>query len=133
MGHDDIKLLCFSWLILLSCRWTPTKRPYPANQGQVYRTLLHWRGPPLLINAKCTESNYTKPVSPIEKWGAPPANRAQVYRVLLHQTSITYWEMRRPSPAIWPQVYRDLLYKRGPPLLIDPRWRLFYYTRQAPC
>ena len=45
----------------------PTKRPYPANQAQVYRELLHQRGPPLLINAKCTEPYYTEPVEPIVK------------------------------------------------------------------
>ena len=28
-----------------------------------------------------------------------PANWPQMYRALLHQTSITYWEMRRPSPT----------------------------------
>ena len=30
----------------------PTNRPYPANQVQVYITLLHQRGPPHLINPR---------------------------------------------------------------------------------
>ena len=60
-------------------RWTPTERPYPANQAQVYRALLHQthitygevqtypvqkdppkRGLTWLIEPKCTEPYYTK-------------------------------------------------------------------------
>ena len=48
----------------------------------------------------------------------PPAKQAQVYRALLHQTSVIYWEMRRPSPANQAQVYRALLHQKGLPLLI---------------
>ena len=40
-----------------------------------------------------------------------PANRPQVYRTLLHHTSITYWEMRKPSPTNQAQVYRALLHQ----------------------
>ena len=41
----------------------------------------------------------------------PSTNQPQVYRALLHQTSVTYWEMRRPSTAKQPQVYRALLHQ----------------------
>ena len=44
----------------------------PTDWAQVYRALLHQRGPPLLIEPKCTETYYTKPVEPIKKWGGPP-------------------------------------------------------------
>ena len=126
------------------------KRPFPINCPQVYRSLLHqtsitywemrpypvqmdppliepkctehyytkpvkpiekWGDPPPLIDPNCTEPYYTKPVEPIEKWGGPPTNQTKVYRALLHQTSRTYWEMRRPSPTNWPQVYRALLHQ----------------------
>ena len=99
------------------------RRPSPANWPQVNRALLHqtsrtyWemRRPTLLIEPKCTEPYYTKPVELIEKYGYTQCrqtpNWAQVYRALLHQTSRTYWEMRRPSPANQPQVYRALLHE----------------------
>ena len=59
-------------------------------------------GPTQLINPKCTEPYYTKPVQSIEecghtqcRWNPPasrpyPANQPHMYRALLHQTSITY-------------------------------------------
>ena len=54
----------------------------------------------LLIDPKCTEAFYTKPVEPFKKWeGHPLLNWAQVYRALLLKTSITYWEIMRPSPT----------------------------------
>ena len=136
----------------------PPNRPYTANPAQVYRALLHqtsityWkmRRPSPLIEPKCTESYYTKPVDSIEtyahtqcRWtpqSSPsvespttpkrpsPTNQAQVYRDLLHQTNIIYWDMRRPSPTNWPQVYRALLHQtsrtywemRPYPVQMDP-------------
>ena len=43
------------------------RRPSPANQPQVYISLLHHRDPPLLIKPKCIVTYYTKPVYPIKK------------------------------------------------------------------
>ena len=113
----------------------------PPNQPQVYRPLPHQ-----------TSITYWE-------MRRPAANQAQVCRALLHQTSITYWEMRRPSPANWPQVYRAilhqtsrtyweihtypvqmdppnraqvyraLLHQRGPPVLIEPKCTVTYYTK----
>ena len=40
----------------------PANRPYPANQSQVCRALLHQKALPHYINSKCTEPYYTKPV-----------------------------------------------------------------------
>ena len=120
-------------------------RPSPTNWPQVYRFLLkqtsinYWemRRPFPANQPQSTDPYYTKPVEPIGKWGGTSTNWSQVYRFLLHQTSIsysdmrrpsptghppsvqtlldhtsrTYWEMRRPSPTDWPQVYRTILHQ----------------------
>ena len=51
---------------------------------------------------------------------------------LLHKTY--FGQMRppnRPNPPNQAQVHRALLHQRGLPHLINPRWRLPYYTSQA--
>ena len=45
-----------------------------------------------------------------------PANQPQVYRALLHQTSITYLEMRRPSPLIEPKFIEPYYTKPVKPI-----------------
>ena len=128
------------------------RRP-PTNWPQVYRALLHqtsrtygeiWTYSVQMdptIKPKCTEPYYTKPVEHCWEMRRPsPANRPQVYKALLYQTSITYWEMKRP-PANWPQVYRALLHQTSrtyreiqiysvqmdPP--IEPKCTEPYYTK----
>ena len=81
----------------------------------------------------------------------PTANVPQMEITLLHQTDsllidpdghgpitqIILWADQyppnRPYLANQAQVYRDLLHQRGPPHLINPRWRLPYDIREAPC
>ena len=106
LGHDDIKLLCFSWsLVLLSearvnskvcskkADGPPINWPYPAHPTQVYRALLH----------------------PLQ---ALPTNLTQMQISLLHQT----------GPLLIYPRWRIPYYTT---LLIYPRWRLPYYTTPA--
>ena len=85
----------------------PTSRPYPANQPNVYRALLHqtsityWEMRPYPVQTDTPQSSPSVQSTTTSKRPSP-TNPAQVYRDLLHQTSITYWEMRRPSPTNWP-------------------------------
>ena len=119
----------------------PPNRPYPADQAQIYRALLHQRGPPHLINPRwrCIEPYYTsqaplliypyytKPEMEIALLHQyrPLANLPQREIALLHQREIS------PSPtANLPQMEIALLHQTGP-LLIYPRWTLPYYPRQA--
>ena len=48
-----------------------------------------------------------------------------MYRALLHQTSITYWERRRPFPTNRPQVYWALLHQTS-----RPYWGIHTYPVQ---
>ena len=108
----------------------PPNRPYPADQAQIYRALLHQRGPPHLINPRWRLPYYTSQA---------PANLPEMEIALLHQTGplLIYPRGRLPyytrvPPANLPQMEIALLHQTGP-LLIYHRWTLPYYPRQALC
>ena len=121
------------------------RRPSATNWPQVYRFLLkqtsinYWemRRPFPANQPQSTEYYYNKSVEPIGKSGGPSHLIAPSVQTLLHETSISYWEMRRPSTTNWPRVYRALLYQtsitywemRRPSPLTQPKFTEPYYTK----
>ena len=130
----------------------------PANQGQVYRTILHqtnrtyWemgRTSPAKSTPSSTEPCYIKTsitywemrrlplliegkcTDPYYTMDALTSKLPQVYRALLHQTKITFWEMRRLPLLTEPMWYRALLHQACPPPLGYPKCTEPDYSKQV--
>ena len=99
----------------------------PANQAQVYRSLLHhdnmsyWeiKKYPGQTDPPQIKHRFTEPSTPgyydlLKNWDIPPTNQAQVYRDPLYHDSMSYWEIYtyagQMDPPNWAQVYRALLH-----------------------
>ena len=94
-----------------------TERPYPANQHQEYRPLLHQTNITYWEMRPYPEQMDPPILPPIRPY---PAHQPEVYRPLLHQTNISYCAMwpypvqmepptSRPYSANQLHVYRALL------------------------
>ena len=109
----------------------PLQMDSPANQGQVYRVLLHhnsvcfWEiekdprqtilASPL-IEAKCTELYYTKTVLPMEKWRHIQGRWTHLIEHKPTTPKQYYlwrnWDISMADrPPNWAQVYRALLHQ----------------------
>ena len=127
----------------IQCRYPSASMPYPANQPQVYRALLHqtsrtyWEiRRPLLIKPKCTQPYYTKPVKPIEKWGGPPLIKPKCTEPYYNKPVEPIEKWGGPLPLInskCTQPYYtkpvELIEKWGGPPLIESKCTELYYTK----